>query len=170
MELRNQKFGGVSPLVPQIAKFMGPIWGPPGSCRPQMGPMLALWTLLSGAPHTSAMGAWSRWMNGSIQHVQRRRFTRARRVFPSPHAMHYDHGGNLHLFFHWQFPCKALTVGAVQGDESGLCIEFNHDDVIKWIHFPHYWPFARGIHRSPVNSPQTASDAEFWCFLWSAPE
>ena len=25
----------------QIAKFMGPTWGPPGSCRPQMGPMLA---------------------------------------------------------------------------------------------------------------------------------
>ena len=29
----------------------------------------------------------------------------------------------------------------------------NHDDVIKWKHFPHYWPFVRGIHRSPVNSP-----------------
>ena len=28
-----------------------------------------------------------------------------------------------------------------------------HDDVIKWEHFPHYWPFVRGIHRSPVNSP-----------------
>ena len=25
--------------LPQIAKFMGPTWGPPGSCRPQMGPM-----------------------------------------------------------------------------------------------------------------------------------
>ena len=32
----------------RIAKFMGPTWGPPGSCRPQMGPMLAPWTLLSG--------------------------------------------------------------------------------------------------------------------------
>ena len=29
-----------------------------------------------------------------------------------------------------------------------------HDDVIKWKHFPRYWPFARGIHRSPVNSPR----------------
>ena len=28
-----------------------------------------------------------------------------------------------------------------------------HDDVIKWKHFPHYWPFVRGIHRSPVISP-----------------
>ena len=33
---------------PQIAKFMGPTWCPPGSCRPQMGPMLSPWTLLSG--------------------------------------------------------------------------------------------------------------------------
>ena len=29
----------------------------------------------------------------------------------------------------------------------------SHDDVIKWKHFPPYWPFVRGIHRSPVNSP-----------------
>ena len=36
------------PIISQIAKFMGPTWGPPGSCRPQMGPMLATWTLLSG--------------------------------------------------------------------------------------------------------------------------
>ena len=28
-----------------------------------------------------------------------------------------------------------------------------HDDVIKWKHFPLYWPFVRGIHRSTVNSP-----------------
>ena len=29
----------------------------------------------------------------------------------------------------------------------------NHNDVIKWKHFPRYWSFVRGIHRSPVNSP-----------------
>ena len=28
-----------------------------------------------------------------------------------------------------------------------------HDDVIKWKHFLCYWPFVRGIHRSPLNSP-----------------
>ena len=28
-----------------------------------------------------------------------------------------------------------------------------HDDVIKWKHFPRYWPFVRGIHRSPANAP-----------------
>ena len=28
-----------------------------------------------------------------------------------------------------------------------------HDDIFKWKHFPRYWSFVRGIHRSPVNSP-----------------
>ena len=29
----------------------------------------------------------------------------------------------------------------------------NHDDVIKWKHFPRYWPFVREIHQSLVNFP-----------------
>ena len=29
----------------------------------------------------------------------------------------------------------------------------SHDDVLKGKHFPRYWPFVWGIHRSPVNSP-----------------
>ena len=36
---------------------------------------------------------------------------------------------------------------------SCLKMLLRHDDVIKWKHFPRYWPFVRGIHRSPVNSP-----------------
>ena len=31
----------------QIARLMGPTWGSPGFCWPQMGPILAPWTLLS---------------------------------------------------------------------------------------------------------------------------
>ena len=34
--------------VSQIARFMGPTWGPSGADRIQVGPMLAPWTLLSG--------------------------------------------------------------------------------------------------------------------------
>ena len=34
-----------------------------------------------------------------------------------------------------------------------LAIRIVHDHVIKWKHFPRYWPFVRGIQRSPVNSP-----------------
>ena len=35
-------------------------------------------------------------------------------------------------------------------DSRGLLL---HGDVIKWKHVPRYWPFMRGIHRSPVDSP-----------------
>ena len=34
-----------------------------------------------------------------------------------------------------------------------LCRESIHDDFMKWKHFPRYWPFVQGIHRSPMNSP-----------------
>ena len=30
---------------------------------------------------------------------------------------------------------------------------YQHDDVTKWKHLPRYWPFVRGIHRSPMDSP-----------------
>ena len=33
------------------------------------------------------------------------------------------------------------------------CIDLHHDDVMKWKHFPRYWPFVWGIHRPPVNFP-----------------
>ena len=37
---------------------------------------------------------------------------------------------------------------------SANCCPFcSHDDVIKWKHFLRNWPFVRGIHRGPVNSP-----------------
>ena len=36
---------------------------------------------------------------------------------------------------------------------------YSDDDVIKWKHFPRNWPFVRGIHRSPVNSPHKGQ----WC-------
>ena len=35
---------------------------------------------------------------------------------------------------------------------SGKEILCGHDDDIKRKHFPRYWPFVQGIHRSPVNS------------------
>ena len=60
-------------------------------------------------------------------------------------------------------PCSALVVTSTQQNvcsevKRGTCSHRvhsrkNHDDVIKWKHFPCYWPFVRGIHRSPVNSP-----------------
>ena len=36
---------------------------------------------------------------------------------------------------------------------TNIARQVSHDEVIKWIHFPHYWLFGRGIHRWLVNSP-----------------
>ena len=44
-----------------------------------------------------------------------------------------------------------------------------HDDVMKWKHFPRCWPFVRGIHRSPVNSPHKGQWRGALIFRWSAP-
>ena len=45
-----------------------------------------------------------------------------------------------------------------------------HDDVIKWKHFLRHWPLC-GEFTGDRWIPHTkASDAELWCFLWSAPE
>ena len=56
----------------------------------------------------------------------------------------------------------------MRGETTDNC--WLHDDVIKWKHFPRYWPFVREIHRSRWISRTKASDAELWCLLWSASE
>ena len=45
----------------------------------------------------------------------------------------YENG----ILFKWHYP------------EAIICLR--HDDVME--HFPRNWPFVRGIHQSPVNSP-----------------
>ena len=45
------------------------------------------------------------------------------------------------------------------------CLVRIHDDVIKWKHFPRYWPFVRGIHLSPVNSPHKPVTRSFVVFF-----
>ena len=41
---------------------------------------------------------------------------------------------------------------------------YNHDDIIKWKHFPRYWPFVRWIHRSPVDFPHAGQWREALVF------
>ena len=50
-------------------------------------------------------------------------------------------------------------------DWTPFVLAFSHDDVTKWKHSPRNWPFVRGIHRSPVNSPHK----DQWCgaFIFS---
>ena len=36
---------------------------------------------------------------------------------------------------------------------AGMKFKTCHDAIVKWKHFPPYWSFVQGIHRSPVNPP-----------------
>ena len=58
-------------------------------------------------------------------------------VYPYP-------SGSLH--WHWTIPWIWLP-------QYQSCHLEEYDDVIKREHFPRYWSFVQGIHRSPVNSP-----------------
>ena len=48
---------------------------------------------------------------------------------------------------------QVVQVHVVENKLWMLHCHIFHDDVIKWKHLPRYWPFVRGIHRPPVNSP-----------------
>ena len=55
--------------------------------------------------------------------------------------------------FETQYGSCYITVIHYPHDIMRLDFQNCHDDVIKWKHFPRYWPFVQGIHRAPVNSP-----------------
>ena len=74
------------------------------------------------------------------------------------------HNVQLHLrinvcknWVNWFLGIKAKKVNHLTPVE--LLAGWIHDDLIKWKHLPRYWPFVRGIHRSPVNSPHKGQ----WC-------
>ena len=54
--------------------------------------------------------------------------------------------------------------------KSPVHLYYFHDEVIEWKHFPRYWPFGWGIHRSPVNSPHKGQwrGALMWLVIWDA--
>ena len=57
---------------------------------------------------------------------------------------------------HWlnrKITSEYLATSEVNLKELDKWTVRNDDDVVKWKYFPRYWPFVRGIHRSPVNSP-----------------
>ena len=46
-----------------------------------------------------------------------------------------------------------MSARAPNFTDHDICTMIYHDDVIKWKHFPRYWPFVRGTHRWPEDSP-----------------
>ena len=67
--------------------------------------------------------------------------------------IHYERLHNHNKAKHNKTVCIFLGIYCTSGDGVRPELEPYHDDVIKWKHFPHYWPFVRGIHRPPVNFP-----------------
>ena len=58
------------------------------------------------------------------------------------------------LSTHWIIcHSKGLDKNVDSYPASRLIDTSKHDDVMKWKHFPRYWPFVRRIHRYPMNSP-----------------
>ena len=53
----------------------------------------------------------------------------------------------------WIYVCYKISMCPHWRQCHDIIELLNHDDVIKWKHFPRYWPFVRGFHRSSVNSP-----------------
>ena len=73
-----------------------------------------------------------------------------RKLFNSRHVSDVDH-----IVSHGvtNAPMPDITSACVTTGSHHSCLLNSHDDVINWKHFPRCWPFVRGIHRSPVNSP-----------------
>ena len=65
-------------------------------------------------------------------------------------------------FANWEYHYRYIELGEIRThhdwDYYSIVIS-DHDDVIKWKHFPRYWSFVRGIHRSPMNSRHKGQ----WC-------
>ena len=68
---------------------------------------------------------------------------------------------------HWISTLSRVELDVIQSDGTVMWVplrvleyQLKHDDVIKWKHFPRYWPFVRGIHRPrwiPAQRPVTRS-------------
>ena len=66
----------------------------------------------------------------------------------------FESGGNWHISSYLIiFTCITKQTFGINPAVTTVQRSTSHDDVIKWKHFPRYWPFVRGIHRSTVNSP-----------------
>ena len=73
--------------------------------------------------------------------------------------------------------CERITDSIIVTNSATYTafVHLTYDDVMKWKHFPRYWPFVRGIHLSPVNSPhigQWSGDLMFflicaWTNSWA---
>ena len=117
---------------------MRPTWGPPGSCRPQMGPMLAPWTLLSGAlvwypPPDIDQHHFSTSLSDTCRaQPQQQKTSSDWRRLEICSTMFIS---NRQYFQRWLYILRYVY--------SFYCSD---DNCMAWKHFPYYWLFVSGIH------------------------
>ena len=71
----------------------------------------------------------------------------------------------------WGIDSGDLFWKSVSGVQVQTIYQFSlykqtHDDVIRWKHFPRYWPFVRVFTGDRWIPRPKASDTELWCFLF----
>ena len=122
-----------------LTRFMGPPWGPAGVDRTQVGPILAPWTLLSGTyayslvvvVYISCQVMYLIWFGITC-------------IIPSPNnidVLLYD----IKEYAEWINLTWLMNNMVYVGQTHQAHV---HDDVIKWKHFPRYWPIVRGNHEA----------------------
>ena len=132
----------------QIARFMWPTWGPPRSCRPQVGPTLAPWTLLPGkAPnYWSCVRAIHRWPN---------RWITVTDGFPSQRVSDV-------ITYSWKCFCPIINIlrprqnGRHIADDIFKCIYFNEN---VWIWFEISLMFTP---KYPINNVPALVQIKVW--------
>ena len=136
----------------QIAKFMEPTWGPPGSCRPQIGPMLAPWTLLLGVGGGGEGG-------GTLQAC----FTQhegANKVVIIPRFIKLTLAWDKWLFKKaFQSTFQRLTTRASTQKKHWHLFGVKYTSVLAWHHY--ISPMLTEIIRNSVHS---------WAFCWRGEE
>ena len=121
----------------QIARFMGPTWGPPGAPWWPHKPCYQGVTFHGGCP-TKYFDSFTSQYKRMCAHYQ---FYSSKEIV--------DNGSKFQgLYSPRVWPPYHEIMGNHEDPRYGF-----HDDVIKWKSFSRYWPFVQGIHRSPVNSP-----------------
>ena len=101
-----------------------------------------LWHSIAYLCHKRNVISGTLWYNRNTIH-------NIKNVVTSP----FEHSGALiWLFWAEQVNTTIITVDGLTSCVVWVSVD-THNGVIKWKHFPLNWPFARGIQRSPVNSP-----------------
>ena len=120
--------------ISQILRFMGPTRGPPGSCRPQVGPMLAPWTLLSGITHLGPRDS----IVSSIP-------INGKYICPAPFTPHS-------ALFSWSYFLNSPTTGDINYDISST-----NPSLLKYLQYNIITPSVLRLVVEPRRDPKRYS-------------